>query len=246
MDIELLSSSLLRELTYTVYNQGYHADHPARSEWPKFTKALVDGGSVRALNINNAPDGSQYYGVQIIDDGAFSADKLMRLDITAGTRLFALEEFTFRDYHWGGSNYLWDHEHCLVLRNAMDWSRLRKLDFGSDRPDAFFTVFTGLLPDLTTFRFGVGQGPIDTVKAFLESITALEVLDIDRAEHAFDMLWPAIMAHKNTLRELILRPTTAGYCEPQYLKLDHFQMIVDSFPALERLGWDAPCQKNVS
>tara|TARA_R110002003_G_scaffold589_16_gene20710 strand:+ start:6173 stop:7480 length:1308 start_codon:yes stop_codon:yes gene_type:complete len=246
MDIKLLSSSLLRRLTYTVYNQGYRADEAARSEWPKLTQAIAEGGNLRVLSIDNSQDGTEYYGVKIISDTEDSG-KLMRLDITPEIRLPALEEFTLRENgSWGSPTYLWDDAHVHLLRDATDWSRLRKLDFGGDRPDAFFSAFTGGMPNLKALRFGAQDGSIGPVKQFMASITALESLDIGRAEVAIDALLPTIMGHKDTLRELILRPTTAGYCQPQYIDLDRLTAIIEAFPLLERFGWDAPCKAKVS
>jgi hypothetical protein len=246
MDIKLLSSPLLKSLTYSVYNQGYRADQAARSEWPKLTQAIAEGGNLRVLSIDNSQDGTEYYGVKIISDTENSG-KLMRLDITPEIRLPALEEFTLRENRsWGSPTYLWDDAHVHMLRNATDWSRLRKLDFGGDRPDAFFSAFTGGMPNLKALRFGAQDGSIGPAKRFIASITALESLDIGRAEVAIDALLPTIMDHKDTLRELILRPTTAGYCQPQYMDLDRLTAIIEAFPLLERFGWDAPCKSNVS
>ncbi|KAF2026033.1 hypothetical protein EK21DRAFT_75043 [Setomelanomma holmii] len=245
MDMKLLSSPLLRKLIYTVYHQGHRADEPARSEWPKLTRALVAGGSVRFLTIDNVKDGTEYYGVKVIDDNEVT-EKMMRLDITPGTRLPPLEELTIRENrYWGSSTYMWDEEHCRLLLDAMDWSHLRKLDFGADKPDAFFSVFERHLPDLKILRFGTQNDAIGPVPRFIDSVTALESLDIARAEYSLDSLWPSIMKHKDTLREIILRPTTAGYCQPQYTKLNRLEIIASEFPVLERLGWDAPCKFNV-
>ncbi|ORY07385.1 hypothetical protein BCR34DRAFT_626448 [Clohesyomyces aquaticus] len=245
MDTPLLSSPLLRSLTYDIFHKGHRAEDPAPSEWPKLTRALESGGHVRVLRIQNTGDGTAYYGVQVLGDSE-NSDKLMRLDITPSTRLPALEELSIReDKYWGSSTYLWDDEHCRLLRNAMDWSRLRKLDFGAGRPDAFFAAFRGVMPNLKALRFGAQYDTVGHAKSFLKSVTALESLDIARAESAFQTLWPEILRHKDTLKELLLRPTTSGYCSPDYIKLEHLETIASGFPALERFGWDAPCKSNV-
>lgn len=240
MDIRLLSSPLLKSLTYNIIRGGYHARDPAPSEWPKLTQALVAGGQVRVLRIQSQPDGSSYNGTEILDDA--EPKKLMRLDITSGTRLPALEEFgLFQQRDYGDPTYLWDEEHCHMLRDSMDWSRLRKLDFGIDRPDAFFTTFTGLLPQLKALRFGAHNESFGPVIGFMDSVTALEALDIGRSQYFFDALWPSVMKHKDTLKELVLRPSRSAYHSLQYL-----EMIAEQFPLLECLGWDIPCDTKVS
>ncbi|KAH7069332.1 hypothetical protein FB567DRAFT_565062 [Paraphoma chrysanthemicola] len=243
MDVKLLSSPLLRTLTYNVYNQGYYANEPARSEWPKLTQAIAKGGSVRVLNIDNRSDGSPYSGAKVINDDDEDPGKYMRLDLTPGLRLPALEEFTMRS--WGNATYLWDDAHAQMLRDAMDWSRLRKLDFGSDRPDAFFSAMTGTMPNLRSLRFGTQDGVVGPAQRFLDSIDALESLDIGRAQGAIDTLWPSILNHKDTLRELILHPTFGSYYSHHYIDLDRLETIRKEFPLLERLGWDAPCTSNI-
>lgn len=244
MDSKLISSPLLKDLTYNVYSQGHHTDQHARSEWRKLTQALVAGGNVRLLKIGSWLH-SAYHGV-ILDDT--EPETLMRLDLKPGMRLPHLEELTIRvGGYWGASPYLWDLDHCHLLRQAIDTSHFRKLDFGSDKPDTFFSTFTRLLPNLKALRFGIQQdGIAGSARRFIKSLKALEALDIDSASPAIDRLWPAIMKHKNTLKELVLRPTTDGYCKPRTIAIERLQTISIQFPKLERLGWDAPCGYNVS
>jgi len=251
MDMQLLSSPLLRQLTYVVYNQGYQAAQPSRSEWPKLTQALVEGGNLRVLRVQTQSDGreidgyvSEYDGVQVIQNS--EPEKLARLDISDHTRLPQLEELSINTQrHWGCSSYLWDNEHCLLLRNAMDWSRLRKLDFGSDNPHTFFTTFTGLLPNLKALRFEVMDGSAAAAKTFIESLNSLESLYVGQAQAGLDELWPAIMQHKTSLKELILGPALGSYYSTQYSDRSRLKEVADQLPALERLGWDIPCTKNV-
>jgi hypothetical protein len=239
MDIRLLSSPLLTNLTYTIYRKGYHADTPARSEWPKLTQALVAGGHVRVLRIETQVSMVRGTRFDMVNDN--EPEKLMRLDLAPGMRLPPLEEFTLLDQRdYGASTYLWDQEHCNMLRDTMDWSRMRKLDFACEKPDAFFTAFTGRLPGLKHLRFGTRNEFGGAVKGFLESVTALESLDIDRVQGAMFGLMPAIMKHKDTLRELILRRVR----DPMSIRT--LTEIIEQFPGLERLGWEVPYDANVS
>jgi hypothetical protein len=244
MDMKLLSSPLLKKLAYDVFYQGYNAGEPARCEWPKLTQAIIAGGNLRVLKIQSERDGTHDYRIKVLDDA--EPKKLMRLDITPGSRLPALKELTISEqWGWYSSTYLWDAYHCRMLREAMDWSRVRKLDFGGDRPDEFFAAFTGILPYLKSLRFGVRDGSMDAVIRFMESVTAFESLDIAEAGGQIDTLWPAINKHKETLKVLILRPATDND-RRLYIPRSRLWNVSKEFPSLEHLGWDVPCTTNVS
>lgn len=244
MDIKLLSSPLLHTLIYNVYEQGHSAEQPSRSEWPKLTEALVKGASIRVLHLESQQDGTSYRGNQVLDGS--EPEKLARLDITPEAHLPPLEELTLSyQRYYGGSNYLWDVQHCNILRDSMDWSRLRKLDFGSDNPSAFFSIFTGLMPSLKALRFGAMEGSIEPAKSFIDSLTNVESLDIARAQIGINTLWPAIMRHKDTLEEIILGPTYGSYYDPRPIELSRLKTITKDFSSLKRIGLDVPCKANV-
>lgn len=245
MDMKLLSSPLLVNLTYTVYSQGYSREEPVRTEWPQLTKAIVAGGNLRVLRIYGKDDGSDYHGVKILDDSV--PEKLRRLDITSETRLPPLEELSINVKRgWGYTNYLWDAEHCCMLRDAMDWSRLRKLSFGEDNPVDFFSTFTGLVPNLKALRFGIWGRSLAPVKKFIASLTALESLEVDEAQTATDDLWPVLLKHSATLRSLILKPAYGPWYSHEFIDFHRLETVVQEFTSLERLGWDVPCKSNVS
>jgi hypothetical protein len=247
MDTELLSSPLLKSLAYNVFHQCQNSEDPARSEWPRLTQALVTGGHVRVLQIQALTDSRYSRGGEILNKP--DRERLTRLYIDNETQFPALEEMTLRTLDdWGRSTYLWDSDHCERLCRAMDMSRLSKLDFGSEMPNVFFSFFTGQLPQLKALRFGIpwNGASMAPVKRFIDSIEGLESLDIDRAQSAIDDLWPTIINHRVTLKELILRPAKTEYCSPQYIPLDRLETIAAEFPMLERLGWDAPCQSDVN
>lgn len=241
MDMELLSSPLLVSLTYEVYMQGYAPEHPCRSEWPRLSQALATGGNVRSLRL------------QVLQDGhnRFTPDtepaKIPRLDLTTGMRLPLLEEMTVQTLrYYGQTAYLWDPGYCRMFRDAIDCSRLRKLDFGGEHPENFFTCFEGFCPQLKALSFGIREGDTAPARRFIESLDALEHLDLSRAQAGIDDLWPAIEQHKNTLETLILGPTFESYCKHVPMGLDRLEDIASRFPKLKRLGWDAPCKRNVS
>jgi hypothetical protein len=136
-----------------------------------------------------------------------------------------------------------------MLRESMDCSGLRKLDFGIDNPTDFFTCFAGLCPNLKTSSFGVVEGTATAVgpaKVFVESLDALEHLDVSRAQQIIDDLWHAIEKHKDTLKILVLGSTLGDWHDPKYVGLSRLEAIASTFSRLERLGWNAPCETNVS
>jgi len=238
MDENLLSSPLLRNLTYNIFFQSYIADEPSRSEWPKLTRAIAAGGNLRRLRIQSQQDGNEYRGIQVLNDT--EPQKFMRFDLLPETRLPALEEFTLHEVrHYGSSSYLWDTEHCKMLRDLTDWSKLHTLNFASDMPTAFFTVFTGLLPELKSLRFGIPRGVNgEAATKFIKSFRALESLDIDHSASAINSLWPAIKQHKETLHTLMLRGDFGSWDYPVHLEVSRLEKIVRKFPSLKRLGWD--------
>jgi hypothetical protein len=248
MDVNLLSSPTLKNLDYYVYLPGRSDTGIHRSEWAKLTQALVAGGNVRVLKVNGLSYGTLSGYGKILPDTEPEESK--HLDNTPGMLLPALEELIIRiQRYYGDSTYMWDADRCVELREGTDLSRLRKLDFGSELPDGFFSTFTGALPQLKSLRFGVPKhgASMVAVKGFIESIEGLESLDIDQPQSVIEELGPSIMWHKRTLKSLILRPTTRNYGHsPCYIELHHLKTIGTHLPLLERLSWDAPCGLNVS
>ncbi|KAJ4360681.1 uncharacterized protein N0V89_001248 [Didymosphaeria variabile] len=243
MDLRLLSSPLLARLTYVVYERGYRSDQPCRSDWPKLSQALSSGGNVRSISIQSQQDSSSAYRHMLVEDT--EPEKLPRLDLSLGACFSKLEQLRIRNQSY--YTYLWDEEHCRALRNFIDPSRLRALDFGNDNPEVFFTTFAGILPDLKVLQFGAKRNTsLQPAKDFIDSLSGLETLEIGEAQRGFDELWPVIEKHKDTLKTLILGPTWGQYCSPEYIDLSVLETISQTFPKLERLGWHVPIGQAVS
>jgi hypothetical protein len=241
MDVRLLSSPLLKSLTYFVY---YAGQNPVRTEWPQLTQALATGGNLRVLRIKNKRDGDTHQSGRIFRSAAYKEPP--PFDFAQQSKLPALTEFTLAEERFWSNSYRWDQEHREMFRIAFDWSKLRKLDFGSKMPVSFFKNMTGTLPHLKSLRFGVRNGPVEVVNEFIESVDALESLDIDEAQKGIDILWPGIIKQKSSLRELIMRPATAIYTQPECIEISKLETIVEQFTSLECLGWDVPCDTHVS
>jgi hypothetical protein len=245
-DTKLLSSPLLRNLTCNVFYQGYTSRESNRCEWPKLMQAITTGGNLRVLKVQVESVSDLHQGDPILHRS--EPKSLVRPSIIPGRHLPTLEELRISEkWGWGSSTHVWDLDYCRMLRGAMDWSRLRKLDFGADRPDQFFVAFTGVLPELKSFRFGTRGDPVGPVIEFMDSILALEALDIVEATSQIDALWPIIYKHKDTLQTLILRPTTTSdHAAVRHLEMSYLRTIAKEFSSLERLGWAVPCERSVS
>jgi hypothetical protein len=209
-------------------------------------QAITTSGNLRVLKVQVESVNDRDQRIPVLHPS--EPKSLVRPSIIPGRRLPALEELRISEkWGWGSSTRVWDLDYCRMLRGAMDWSRLRKLDFGADRPDQFFVAFTGVLPELKSLRFGTRGDPVGPAIEFMESIVALEALDIVEATSQIDALWPAIYKHKDTLQTLILRPTmTSDHAAVRHLEISRLRTVVREFSSLERLGWAVPCEKSVS
>jgi hypothetical protein len=220
---------------------------PTLSEWPNLSRCLEVARNLKVLRLEISRD-DLYDGTGILASYPYHsivAGNLPRLDVSNETRLPSLKEFTLREQrHYGASTYLWDAEHCVLLLNSSDWSSLIVLEFGPDLPVAFFETFISHLPGLKKLRFGFDRettlSDLRIVRRFMESVEVLEGLDIDQPKRGIDTLWPAVLMHTKTLKDLILRPSHARYYEPEYMSFEMLEEIVQTFPVLERLGWDVP------
>ncbi|KAL1600450.1 hypothetical protein SLS60_006836 [Paraconiothyrium brasiliense] len=239
MDLGLLSSPLLARLTYVVYERGYRSDRTCRSEWPKLSQALLSGGNIRSMVIQSQQDSSSAYHHDLVEDT--EPERLPRLGLSLGVGFPKLEQLRIRNQIYYTS--LWDEEHCRTLRNSIDPSRLRALEFGDDNPEAFFATFTGILPNLKSLRFGVKiNTSLQPAEGFIDSLSGLKSLHIGGAHRGLDELWRVIEKHRDTLKTLILGPTWGQYGSPEYIDRSLLETIPQAFPNIERLGWHAPLQ----
>jgi hypothetical protein len=221
----------------------YAANDPVRTEWPKLAHAIAAGGNLKILRIRNRRDGDTTQSGRVLRSSAW--EELMPLDLAQQSKLPALEEFTHSEERFWSDSYPWDKAHCKMLSTVLDWSKLRKLDFGSKLPVSFFKHFTGTMPNLKELRFGVRNDPVEPVRDFINSVEALESLHIDQAQKDIQVLWPAIEKHRNSLKELILRPSPSVYTQPEP-EFCYLESIAKKFPLIESLGHNVPCGTKVS
>jgi hypothetical protein len=164
-------------------------------------EAFAAGGSLRALSLQDKQPGTENPGIKVVPDAKH--EQFIRLNLTPDNRLSMLEELCNQCQQHGGSFlYLLDAWHGQILRESIDGTRMRTLDFREDNPESFFTALTDALPGLKSLRFGAAVGSKDPAVRFIESVAALESLSINYAHCAIGQLAPAIVKHKDTLRTL--------------------------------------------
>ncbi|KAH7385164.1 hypothetical protein DE146DRAFT_748088 [Phaeosphaeria sp. MPI-PUGE-AT-0046c] len=215
MDERLLSSSLLRSLTYQVIYQGYQDNIPVSLEWAKLTRAISAGGNLRVLRIQ-------------IQAGGDEPQSESQLELSRALHLPALEEFSLQGTYYNN----WNDEHCRMLANSVDMSKLHTLNIANGMPTSFFRAFTWRLPGIKTLRLEIRrQDDIGATAAFIRSVDGLEVLDIDAPPSVVDALWPVIVQHSATLKNLCLRAK---------VDIERLEQVTNSFSLIQRLGWRIP------
>jgi hypothetical protein len=172
----LLSSKQLNSLDYVIYTD-YPTYSPFYWEWPEITRLLQKGGNCKSLclHIQN----STYEMVPKIFESPKNIGKF-QFQLRSGSNLPPLEELsiTSEDFR---NQYDFDHAHCAMLRDCIDWSRMRKLDFGDDCPVPLLTELCGRVPNLESLRLRPPDpqgGDSQPVAMFVESVLALKSLDL--------------------------------------------------------------------
>jgi hypothetical protein len=212
MDEKLLSSPLLTSLTYEVIYKEYKGDRLPSFEWAKITRAIHVGGCLRILRLQIRPGGR---------DPEYDS----QFELFGDLPLPELEEITLHNAY----EYNVTDEYCRMLANSVGMSKLHTLNFADGISTPFCEAFTGRLPDLKTLRVKIQRNvEVEITADFIKSLKRLESLDINGSLSVIDALWPAIMQHGATLKNLQLR---------QHIEIGRLEEVVNSFPSLERLGW---------
>ncbi len=246
LDINLLSSPLLRDLIYPVHMNCLSLIHIERSEWPKMAQAILNGGNIRRLSIHCIPGNFAPWepGQDAISDD--KPEESVIFDDTSAKRLPAMVDFAIiYQLYCFHTNHGWNEDHCTSLLNFVDLSRIRRLDFGIECPNSFFSTATGKLPNLRDLRFGITTNSVQHVLKFIESLIDVEILDIAYANSGIATLWRGIKLHAATVKKLFLRPSqdNVGWM-PRPRNRKNMKHLED-FLVLERLGWMVQCELNV-
>lgn len=203
LDAELLGSPQLFALKIKLFRDYNSATRHFHSEFQALTRILVNSNGLKTLSVT-----------QGVNPGWYSGDQKcigpLNLNLVPGDELPPLLELQFSE-----TDYHATEAHMQQWARSMDWSKLRRLDVGRYPPRYVFQTLTGLLPQLKSLAVGFYDVPLshvwscepDTVKAFLESIDALEELSwMNYSTDCWSAAWPSIVKkHGPSLRKLKLR-----------------------------------------
>ena len=148
--------------------------------------------------------------------GKNATPRVLNLPLDPSDRLPTLHELIFS----GNPNvYMFDREHCQLLRQCMDWSQLRCLDLGISCPLHFFEEFGGSLPKLESLTMGIrtsirklpssnqpsGPPACDDSRIaarFIESVPGLKELHITDCDPRLGVFASAVLTSQKSLQVL--------------------------------------------
>ena len=214
-DWTLLSTPLLHSLSFSIHN--YTATVTATdqreqySKLPELRKVLLQSPNLKKLNIEfkrNWINGRMEWS------GDCAHPALLQLPLEPTDRLPSLHELSFSG---PPETYEFDLQHCILLRECMDWTHLQRLDLGISCPQYFFEQIGSQLSSLRALSMGIRtgdrrykswlQGPLtcndlETVTRFLEALPRLHELRLTDFCDAAEEIVPAILTNQTELRVL--------------------------------------------
>ena len=213
LDMRLLSSPLLRSLSFCVMNHTATITSTNQLEqysiFPELREILVKNSSLKELDIrfvyNWMPSRLNLSGM---------SPRPLNLPLEPSDRLPTLQKLCFTG---PPETYEFDLEQCQLLSQCMDWTQLRRLDLGISCPEYFFEEIGRRLPSLKSLTMGVGtgtrwythwtQGPLTCkhlgqVTNFIESLPALHKMYIIDLDAAAQTVAPAILTSQKSLYSL--------------------------------------------
>ncbi|KAH7407278.1 hypothetical protein BKA64DRAFT_666206 [Cadophora sp. MPI-SDFR-AT-0126] len=135
---------------------------------------------------------------------------------------------------------------CIAWKTAMNWKALVELDLWNARPNDFFVIFRGHIPQLKILKVRLSLGPehkedpaplLRATARFLDSIDGLEELAIsDRSRRLFPGLCPIIARHGHSLMSLDVNPTERLSKYLPGWTAEPLEHLLDSLPKLVKLA----------
>ncbi|KAH6710810.1 hypothetical protein BKA61DRAFT_578638 [Leptodontidium sp. MPI-SDFR-AT-0119] len=218
MDLDLLASPQLYSLECTVLCQSSPAN---LSEFPVLTQILLQSSKLRVLRLACVSDSRFQFKDYQSKYATFGTDGSgpLNLFLKAGDKFPPLEQLAFiSPTHISPTDdfspqlYRLSRDHCLVMKESMDLSKLRTLDLGRTSSHVFFAELAGYVPNLKSLSFTIpnpsvshqSTGYIQSVTAeFLEPLSNLQELYIhNQSMQDYPKLWPIIRRHASTLQKL--------------------------------------------
>ena len=206
-DIRLLSSTLLHSLTFGIFNWKTGPNVLEQySRLPELKEVLLKSSQLRKLDIR-----TKYSWIG--EKSPESEARLMNLPLDPSDRLPPLHELTFS----GPDTYEFSIEHCQLLSQCLDWSKLRVLDLGLSCPQSFFQEMGGRLTSLSSLTMGIrtgsrkyshsAYGPMTCndyvpIKRFISSLPSLRQLCLMDLDAAAAEIAPLILEHQTLLQNL--------------------------------------------
>lgn len=216
------------------------------------TNILVLNKNLKVLHLQIRAISDEVYGQNTHGFLQEASDRgRLHLNLRPGDILQPLQELKLYEGSWNYSvpsiPYVLTRKHCVLWKQCMDWSQLRRLEIGRKcRKTAFFDEFTGAIRNLESLKIGFDRAAtrppgwtIEPARRFIESIDALRHLIILNPGDQIDALWPAIRKHRRSLRSLVLPPLKH---DPPYRENDLMRMreLREGIPELAHLELDIP------
>ncbi|KAG4439921.1 hypothetical protein IFR05_004596 [Cadophora sp. M221] len=135
---------------------------------------------------------------------------------------------------------------CIAWKTSMNWKALVELDLWNSRPNNFFVIFRGYIPQLKILKFRLSLGPgsvegpaplLHATTRFLDSIEGLEELAIsDWTRTLFPGLCESIARHGHSLRSLDVNPTERLSKYVPGWSAEPLKQLLESLPKLVNLA----------
>jgi hypothetical protein len=225
LDARLLSSPLLYSLNTSVFYLSVGTNDLVLSEFPNLKKFILKANKLRVLTLKvwMGISVDQKTGKYKVDIGKKNQDLApLNLPLRPGDMMPPITDLTISDW----MPYDLRSDHCAIWRNAMDWTRLQRLDLRGGCPRPFFEELCGAMPQLKSLRMGFKTGPREygrftcedpsVVRKFAESIDGLQELYVTNYDDKPDEMFAAIEKHYPTLQTLEFHtPPDQRYRRPQ-------------------------------
>lgn len=201
----LVDSQNLRALTIDA-----HLAYPEKALLTSERK-VTESGTRTDVMCNGSPAASSH-GLTTLDEPSIGRTQI---PLKTEDRLPSLEELDIR-----AKTYDLDAQHCTLLLECMDWTRLKRLTLGPSNPRVYFGVFKDQLPQLEALEFAYHYeyqpfnsryiGTLTACTDFMASVPHLKNLTIRCDIIDFKaMFWGALVkTHGDTLKSLSIQGRT--------------------------------------
>lgn len=174
-DYAALSSPQLHSLDYTAYGATERI-HPLEvefySELPAIKDSLLKARNLKYLRLQVCKTSIPRQGVWTKGPGCLTFDKDDAFP-------------PLQDLRFDFERYEMSEKYCRQWAEAMDWTKLRRLDLDGGSPEHLVAALTGRVPQLRVLNFGLRESPhtweypnAEVLRAFCGSIEGLEEVDI--------------------------------------------------------------------